>query len=227
MGRMDKRTHVNIDESPFLRFLHTLNQELLTAGGIVVRLERLTYNKIKIFLTSDDLSERGLTKEDIWKDSLKWHQLFHEMLEEASEEFGVEIQGSVAVEIFSMHAQGMIMIVTMDEQEDEESLSDGFIEMQVTLDGSEDILFQFNGIEDVIQLSKRLYYMNYLGGDLYEMNTSYYFLIRDVSVVEANKLVAILAEYGNASLESVYRLEEYGKSIIKDKAVQTLVHYFK
>lgn len=227
MGRMDKRTHVNIDESPFLRFLHTLNQELLTAGGIVVRLERLTYNKIKIFLTSDDLSERGLTKEDIWKDSLKWHQLFHEMLEEASEEFGVEIQGSVAVEIFSMHAQGMIMIVTMDEQEDEESLSDGFIDMQVTLDGSENILFQFNGIEDVIQLSKRLYYMNYLGGDLYEMNTFYYFLIRDVSVVEANKLVAILAEYGNASLESVYRIEEYGKAIIKDKAVQTLVHYFK
>ena len=27
-----------------------------------MRLERLNYNKIKIFLTFDDLSERGLTK---------------------------------------------------------------------------------------------------------------------------------------------------------------------
>ncbi len=84
-----------------------------------MRLERLNYNKIKIFITLDDLFDRGLTKDDIWKDSLKWHQLFHDMLEEASETFDVEIQGSVAVEIFSMQAQGMVMIVTMDEQEEE------------------------------------------------------------------------------------------------------------
>ena len=84
-----------------------------------MRLERLNYNKIKIFITLDDLFDRGLTKDDIWKDSLKWHQLFHDMLKEASETFDVEIQGSVAVEIFSMQAQGMVMIVTMDEQEEE------------------------------------------------------------------------------------------------------------
>ncbi|MFP3454093.1 adaptor protein MecA, partial [Bacillus sp. SIMBA_154] len=29
-----------------------------------MRLERLNYNKIKIFLTLDDLTDRGLTKED-------------------------------------------------------------------------------------------------------------------------------------------------------------------
>ena len=31
-----------------------------------MRLERLNYNKIKIFLTLDDLTDRGLTKEDLW-----------------------------------------------------------------------------------------------------------------------------------------------------------------
>ena len=82
-------------------------------GAKSMRLERLTVNKIKIFLTSDDLFERGLSKDDIWKDSIKWHQLFHDMLEEASEEFDVDIQGSVAVEIFSFQAQGMIMIITV------------------------------------------------------------------------------------------------------------------
>ena len=80
-----------------------------------MRLERLTANKIKIFLTSDDLFDRGLSKEDIWKDSIKWNQLFHDMLEEASEEFDVDIQGSVAVEVFSLQAQGMILIITVDE----------------------------------------------------------------------------------------------------------------
>ncbi len=56
-----------------------------------MRLERLTVNKIKIFLTSDDLNDRGLSKDDIWKDSIKWHQLFHDMLEEATGLLGCQV----------------------------------------------------------------------------------------------------------------------------------------
>lgn len=192
-----------------------------------MRLERLTNNKIKIFLTIDDLSDRGLTKEDIWKDSLKWHQLFHDMLEEASEEFDLEIIGSVAVEIFSLHAQGMVMIVTMIEQdEDEEQFDDGIIEMQVTLDGSEDILFEFGNIEDVIQLAKRLLDAGISGGSLHFMNDHYYLLMNGILPDEADKTVSIMAEYGIPSILSIHRLLEYGKEIMEERAVESLVHYF-
>ncbi|MDE3839430.1 adaptor protein [Bacillus methanolicus] len=193
-----------------------------------MRLERLTYNKIKIFLTFDDLTDRGLTKEDIWKDSLKWQQLFHDMLDEASNEFGFEIHGSVAVEVFSLHAQGMVMIVTMEEQdEEEESLGEGFIEMQVTaVDGNEDVLFEFENIEDIIQLAIRLFSMNIFGGNLYSMNGRYFLHMNDISSADLNKTISILAEYGSPSIISIHRLLEYGKEIIKEKAVETLVHYF-
>ncbi len=145
-----------------------------------MRLERLNYNKIKIFLTLDDLFDRGLTREDIWKDSLKWHQLFHDMIEEASDTFDVDIQGSIAVEIFSMQAQGMVMILTMDEQQDE-IFADGFIDMQVTLEGNTEILFEFDDFEDVISLAKRLAIIGFSGGSLYSMKNSYYVLIENVS----------------------------------------------
>ncbi|EIJ78710.1 adaptor protein [Bacillus methanolicus PB1] len=193
-----------------------------------MRLERLTYNKIKIFLTFDDLTDRGLTKEDIWKDSLKWQQLFHDMLEEASNEFGFEIHGSVAVEVFSLHAQGMVMIVTMEEQdEEEESLGDGFIEMQVTaVDGNEGVLFEFENIEEIIQLAIRLFSMNIFGGNLYSMNGRYFLLMNNISSADLNKTISILAEYGSSSIISIHRLLEYGKEIIKDKAVETFVHFF-
>ncbi|MBT2677685.1 genetic competence negative regulator [Bacillus sp. ISL-35] len=192
-----------------------------------MRLERLTTNKIKIFLTIDDLSDRGLTKEDIWKDSLKWHQLFHDMLEEASEEFDLDIIGSVAVEIFSLHAQGMVMIITMIEQdEDEEQFEDGIIEMQVTVDGSEEILFQFENIEDVIQLAKRLMQAGITGGSLYYMNDQYYLLMNGILPEDAEKTVSLLAEYGVPSILSIHRLLEYGKEIMEERAVETLVHYF-
>ncbi|WP_102263432.1 genetic competence negative regulator [Mesobacillus jeotgali] len=192
-----------------------------------MRLERLTTNKIKIFLTIDDLSDRGLTKEDIWKDSLKWHQLFHDMLEEASEEFDLDIIGSVAVEIFSLHAQGMVMIVTMIEQdEDEEQFDDGIIEMQVTVDGSEDILFEFENVEDVIQLAKRLLDSGIEGGSLHFMNDHYYLLMNGILPDETNKTVSLMAEYGVPSILSIHRLLEYGNEIMEERAVESLVHYF-
>ena len=36
-----------------------------------MKLERLTNNKIKIFLTLDDLIDKGITKEDIFREFFK------------------------------------------------------------------------------------------------------------------------------------------------------------
>lgn len=196
------------------------------AGGFVMRLERLNYNKIKIFLTLDDLFDRGLTREDIWKDSLKWHQLFHDMIEEASVTFDVDIQGSIAVEIFSMQAQGMVMILTMDEEQDE-IFADGFIDMQVTLEGNTEILFEFDDFEDVISLAKRLAIIGFSGGSLYSMKNSYYVLIENVSSDSQVQIAAIMAEYGIPSFISKYVLIEYGKTIIEEQAVAEILTYFK
>jgi adapter protein MecA 1/2 len=197
------------------------------AGGNGMRLERLTANKIKIFLTSDDLFERGLSKEDIWKDSIKWDQLFQDMLKEASEEFNVEIQGSVAVEVFSLQAQGMIMIITVEDTEDEEELLyDGFIEMQVRVEGSEDLLYEFESIEDVIALSNRLMSMNITGGNLFSFNNRYYLFMNHLESLSLEKTASILSEYGDASILSPYVLVEYGNKIIENNAVETMYHYF-
>lgn len=193
-----------------------------------MRLERLTANKIKIFLTSDDLMDRGLSKEDMWKDSSKWNQLFHDMLEEASMEFDVDIHGSVAVEIFSLQAQGMIMIITVDEYKlDDEALHDGFIEMQVRVGGFEKLLFVFEEFEEIISVSKRLSFAGLFGGSIFSMNDRYY-LLMDQSDAEKNERAAcLLSEFGHASILSPHILAEYGKAIVKNNAVETILHYFK
>lgn len=193
-----------------------------------MRLERLTNNKIKIFISSDDLMERGLSKEDIWHDSLKWRQLFHDMLEEANKEFGVNLDGSIAVEIFSLQAQGMIMIVTLHEYDDENDLFyiDDFVDMQVFVDESNDILFEFDNIEHLIQLAHRLYPLNVTGGSLYAMNERF-FIYFENGLHQIEKVVSLLAEYGNPSVTTIYRLQEYGKKILQDNAIETFVHYFK
>ncbi|HAQ06267.1 MAG TPA: adaptor protein, partial [Bacillus bacterium] len=100
------------------------------------------------------------------------------------------------------------------------------IEMQVTVDGSEDILFEFIDIEDVIQLAKTLTQANITGGSLHSMNNHYYLLMNGISPADASRAVSLMAEYGTPSILSIHRLLEYGNEIIEENAVETLVHYF-
>ncbi|MHC0036090.1 genetic competence negative regulator [Pseudoneobacillus sp. C159] len=194
-----------------------------------MRLERITMNKIKVSLSSDDLFDRGISNEDIWIDSNKWHQLFHEMLDEASDEFGVDIRGQVAVEVFSLQTQGMIMIITMenDEIEEDHFHAEGFIEMQVTLGDCEDIVFEFTDLEEIIQLSKRLVSLNVLDGSLFLKDKKYYLHFNSTGFLELEKLGCILSEYGQPSLVSIHILKEYGKEIMNANAIETINHYFK
>jgi adapter protein MecA 1/2 len=193
-----------------------------------MRLERLNYNKIKIFLTFDDLIERGLTKEDLWQDSIKVHQLFRDMIEEASEELGFEPSGPIAVEVYSLQAQGMVVIVTKDieDEELEDEFSDDYIEMQVTLDQNDDIFFEFNTFEDIIQLSTRLIGLDILGGELLSFNNRFYLLFEDEDLLGSETLIAILSEFGNPATLTKHRVNEYGKVLMKENAITDVYKYF-
>ncbi|MBC6975581.1 genetic competence negative regulator [Bacillus sp. Xin] len=193
-----------------------------------MRLERLNYNKIKIFLTFDDLSERGLTKEDLWKNAPKVQQLFRDMMQEANKELGFEADGPIAVEVFSLQAQGMVVIVTKEnhETDTEDEFRDEFIEMQVTLDESEHILYEFATFEDVITLASRLYNLGVTGGKLYTWDGRFYLWIEEEPALLKADIIAILAEYGNSSTATIYRIIEYGKELMDSQAIQQIYKYF-
>ncbi|MDQ0232932.1 genetic competence negative regulator [Metabacillus malikii] len=193
-----------------------------------MRLERLNYDKIKIFLTTDDLKDRGLTKEDLWKDSIKVHQLFRDMMNEASEELGFKAHGPIAVEVYSLHAQGMVIIVTNSNEEDEEDedYSDDYIEMQVKLDENLDIIYEFDTFEDIIQCAACLKQQEIEVGMLLSFNGRYFLLFSDNEISNLDDFVAILAEYGSPSTLTVHRLKEYGNMIMNEYAIREIYKYF-
>ncbi|WP_416433655.1 genetic competence negative regulator [Priestia megaterium] len=199
-----------------------------------MRLERLNYNKLKVFLTYDDLKERGLTKEDLWTDTFKVKQLFREMIEQASQELNFEPTNSLSVEVFSLQAQGMIVFVTKQYEEetsygefDEDEFED-FIEMQVMLDESEDMFFEFDSFEDVIQLTKRM--SNFYDTDsvLYSFEKRFYVLLdyHMLSPAEVGNMIAVLAEYGNPSTITKHRVNEYGKMLVEKRALEYINSVF-
>lgn len=192
-----------------------------------MRLERLSSNQFKIFLTFDDLSERGLTKEDLWQDLPEMQALFHDMMFEASDELDFELEGILIVQVHLLQAQGMLIIVTQN-QLDGDDKDDDFVEMKVTLDESSELIFLFNEFEDMIQLALQLDMLGISGGNAYHFEKSYYleFLDEDIEGLNREHFIAILSEFASASVLTSYRLEEYGNLFIEANAVQVLKHYF-
>ncbi|SDC11680.1 genetic competence negative regulator [Shouchella lonarensis] len=199
-----------------------------------MRLERLANDKFKVFLTYDDMNERGITKEDLWQDVPKVHDLFRDMMMEADDELGFKIDGPIAVEVFAMPAQGMVFIISKEGYSDEFMFDDaddfdsGYIEMQVTVDETDEIFYEFSSMEDVIGLAARLTAIGMTGGRLYTFNNRFFlkFVTEAMNETIEAALIAMLAEFGDPSTISFHRVEEYGKILMEERAMAQVYHYF-
>ncbi|MEX2460962.1 MAG: genetic competence negative regulator [Paenibacillaceae bacterium] len=202
-----------------------------------MKIERLTPDKIRIFLTFDDLTERGIQKEDMWREVPKVHELFSEMMEQAYSELGFDASGPLAVEVFALPAQGMVVIVTksrmntshISNRADDEDEDDVY-EMEVTLEESDLISYVFQDFEDLLSMAKLINPLLVDGGILFSYQNKWILQLEPVDMEEKESryqaLIAVLSEYGEATSVTRAVLEEYGKIIIADDAVKVLCSYF-
>ncbi|KKC46236.1 MULTISPECIES: genetic competence negative regulator [Paenibacillus] len=203
-----------------------------------MKIERLGQDKIRIFLTFDDLLERGIQKDDMWREIPKVHELFSEMMDQAYSELGFDANGPLAVEVIAMPAQGMVVIVTRGKMNvssdagraDEDDADEDMYEMEVTLESSDTIMYMFKDFEDVISAAKQLSASELTEeGRLYAYNGRWILAFDTASAEPAgqNAMIAILAEFGDATSVTYAVLEEYGKIVMPADAVRGLCHHFK
>lgn len=201
-----------------------------------MKIERLSQDKIRIFLTFDDLTERGIQKDDMWREIPKVHELFSEMMDQAYTELGFDPSGPLAVEVFALPAQGMVVIVTRgkmdlqsyshDSYEDE---AEEVYEMEVTLEQSDEITYAFRDFEDLLRVAKIINPLLIDGGTLYAYKERYVLRLEPIDMEEQKymALIAVLSEYGEATSVTDAVLEEYGNKIISDDAVKVLCRHFQ
>lgn len=191
-----------------------------------MRIERVSDSQFTIFLTFDDLIERGFTKEDLWSDATGVKNLFSDMMYEASSELGFELGGVLLVQVHLMQAQGMHVVVTQNS--DKMDWDEDFVELKVTLDESKELIFSFDDFEDIIQLASYLQANAIRGGEIYHMNDRYYMLINDSDLNGVNRehAIAIILEFSSPSIITSTRLKEYGKVIMTEQAVQRVMETF-
>jgi adapter protein MecA 1/2 len=203
-----------------------------------MKIERLSQDKIRIFLTFDDLLERGIHKDDMWREPPKLHELFLEMMEQAYTELGFDASGPLAVEVLAMPAQGMVIIITRGKinesgeggTDDEEELEDDIYDMEVTMEQSDVMMYAFKDFEDVIAAAGQLQSSGLTdAGRLYAYKGKYILAIEpsDVEQARYNAVIALLAEYGDATSVTFAVLEEYGKIIMPENAVREICNHFQ
>jgi adapter protein MecA 1/2 len=199
-----------------------------------MKIERLGVDKIRIFLTFDDLTERGIQKEDMWREVPRVHDLFSEMMEQAYSELGFDANGPLAVEVFALPAQGMVVIVTRGKNghfREEDPMDDEDVyEMEVTLEHSDLISYAFRDLEDLIRMAKVIKPQIERDGTLFSYNDKWILLLdtpdMDENDAKYQALIAILSEYGEATSVTRAVLEEYGKKVIEDHAIDVLCKHF-
>lgn len=203
-----------------------------------MRIERLGQDKIRIFLTFDDLSERGIQKEDMWQEIPKVHDLFTEMMDQAYNEVGFDATGPLAVEVFALPAQGMVVIVTRGKYDHhhfgvgspyEDELPEEVYEMEVTLEQSDTILYSFDDFEVLIEAAHVLRHMHDEAGRLYKYNGKWVLRLEPDELDEGKipALIAVLAEFGEATSVTPAMLDEYGEVIMTENAIDVICSHFK
>ncbi|MHA6483861.1 genetic competence negative regulator [Paenibacillus sp. strain BS8-2] len=203
-----------------------------------MKIERLSQDKIRIFLTFDDLLERGIQKDDMWREPPKLHELFLEMMEQAYTELGFDASGPLAVEVLAMPAQGMVIIITRGKvndsgegaAEDEDELEEDIYDMEVTMEQSDVFMYSFKDFEDVIAAAGQLQASGLTdAGKLYAYKGKYILAIEpsDIEQARYNAVIALLAEFGDATSVTFAVLEEYGKVIMPEHAVREICNYFQ
>ncbi|WP_026906580.1 genetic competence negative regulator [Paucisalibacillus globulus] len=191
-----------------------------------MRIERVSSSQFTIFLTFDDLVERGFNKEEFLSDASSIQNLFTDVMYEASSELGFELEGKLYVQVYLMQAQGMHVIVTQNF--DNIDWDEDFIEMKVTLDESKELIFSFDDFEHIIQLSSYLNTLSVNGGQIFYMGSRYYMLLNRDELNGNNKenIIALMSEFASPSIVTSFRLKEYGKVIIETDAIQTIMKAF-
>ena len=203
-----------------------------------MRIERLGQDKIRIFLTLDDLSERGIQKEDMWQEIPKVHDLFTEMMDQAYKEVGFDATGPLAVEVIALPAQGMVVIVTRGKYDQhhpgfgssyEDELPDEVYEMEVTLESSDTILYSFDDFETLIEAAHVLNHMLKDVGRLYKYNRKWVLQLEPEELEDGKHpaVIAVLAEFGEATSVTPAMLEEYGDLVMAENAIGVICSHFK
>lgn len=200
-----------------------------------MKIERVGENKIRIFVSYDDLEERDIDLDTFSYNSPETQELFWDLMEQAEIELGFDAQESqLCIETVSDVDHGFIITITRTAEDNEfESLhkfiknrykkKELSVKKKTTSICSTMLIYAIDDFDSLCFLCSCISSMFSGRSKVYSLDNTYYLLLSSVegNVSNQKQFDSILSEYAdkmpNVDFFEGY-LNEYGKCLVSENA---------
>lgn len=211
-----------------------------------MKIEKLTENKIRIIVNSEDLTRNNADLHSIMTKALETQGLLLEMLSRAEKEVGFNTDGyKLLIEAFS--SSDDIFIFTITKYKENEAKKPDVLDIpkkkllvrkKCANIENENVIYRFKSFDQFCDFCCSLNNINNLyikniskNISLYLYNNTYYLTISNINTNCENikKLYFTLSEFGELVTHSKNfenKLLEHGKIIMRKNAISTCIKYF-
>jgi adapter protein MecA 1/2 len=191
-----------------------------------MRIQKVNDNTIRIFISFTELAERDVSMADLFQRSAKTEQLFWELITQAREE--VEFNLDQPFWIQATAASNDEFVITVMKQEDgTETVVKEKEKKKSNRSRATEWVYVFEDFEDVLSAIKRIPDFARVRSSLFIFEGEYYLAVSHLGSGKKKHVAeAMFDEYGELVDVAKLFLEEHGRVIIKERALQTLKTQF-
>ena len=191
-----------------------------------MRIQKVNESTIRIFISFTELADRDISMADLFQRSAKTEQLFWELIAQAREE--VEFNLDQPFWIQATAASNDEFVITVMRQEDAvEAPGKEKEKKRPSRTRVLEWIYVFADFEDVLAAVKRLPEFPRVHSSLFEFEGEYYLAISHMGSGKKKQYAeALFDEYGEIVDISKVFLEEHGRPVMTERAIQTLKKTF-
>ena len=236
----------------FLKTLYNIFKDIVL-GGIVLKIEKITENKIRIVLKQEDLKDPSLDLHTIMTKAAESQGLFLEILEQAKKQCGFDIDGhKLLIEAFSSTDDFMVFTITKFAQKEDDVFLGSTTHKSMRIrkkfpvvspsyhsSRTDFSIYRFDDFEQYCSFCSALHSHAQFRtrglvhfSSLYAYKGAYYLVLNGYNFRHDSYLLfaSLLCEFGafcTHSIDFEHRLKEYGKCIMKKNAISTTFKFFE
>lgn len=191
-----------------------------------MRIQKVNERTIRIFISLTELADRDITMSDLFQRSPKTEQLFWELISQAREEVEFNLDQPFWIQA-TVASNDEFVITVMKQEEQLEAPVQEKGRKKSTKGRTQEWVYVFDDLEDVISASARLPHFAQLRSSLYVFEEEYYLVLNRLGAGRKRQVAeAILDEYGELVTMTRPFLIEHGTTVVEEKAVETLKSSF-
>lgn len=216
---------------------------------IIVEVEHVNENMIRVFLANHDLEERGVDVLDLLGNRKQIESFFYSILEEVDTDHKFSKDQAVTFQVMP-NTKGLELLITKipsemdDKTTDFNLLDEDSAKTEVEAKATEDttdsatsstakqqvILVSFDQFEDFVDLSRNLV-LEAGQSDLYQYQGRFYLkltlFVDELRNLNVDDIQAIAAEYGNLETQAPETIAEFGQEVMSQTALELARYYFR